>query len=175
MIKFLKNTSYVFLIIIGLGVAFLVVDANSNKLAIDTAFLECTLQEINSDKWNENEEVIVAMKTITPLKVMGRLRNDWIDDKVLLNWVADAGMAEDGLETTRTLNKTIHNYTGLSFDGIVQRTFDRDSLIYTKEIMDTSFNEVEVREIRKCAIIDKSVFEAERKKSAAVTKAKQKI
>jgi hypothetical protein len=41
--------------------------------------------------------------------------------------------------------------------------------------MDTSFNEVEVREIRKCAIIDKSVFEAERKKSAAVTKAKQKI
>ena len=108
-------------------------------------------------------------------KIVGRLRDDWIQDKVLLNWVADRGNSEDGIETTHRLNVSTNTYSGYSYSDKIKRTFDRDTLLYTWERKDTSYGQVEYWLTRKCVKVPKNIFEKLRKKSAEATKAKQKI
>jgi hypothetical protein len=138
------------------------VESNSEKFATDMVYLECTIDEISKEE--------LAFRNMT----YGRLRDDWINDKVLLNWVAIAGRAENGLSGTIKLNVSTTRYFGYDYSDKAQRTFDRDTLKYSR-VVESSTGETERWHTRQCEIIEKRVFEAERKKSAAATKAKQKI
>jgi len=173
MIKFLKRTFYVILGIIALGGVWLYVDSSSEKFAKDIAYLECTPHELGTGSLTEKQGKQFA-KSSRP-KIVGRLRDDWIKDKVLLNWVTEGGTSEDGLETTHKLNVSTNNYSGYSYSDEVQRTFNRDTLRYTWEKKKTSFGQAEYWLTRKCVKVQKNVFENLRKKSAEATKAKQKI
>ena len=62
-----------------------------------------------------------------------------------------------------------------SYKGKIQRTFDRDTLLYTAEGKQHSVSEIDFRLTRTCKLIEKKVFENQRKKSAKATKAKQTI
>ena len=173
MIKFLKRTFYVILGLIALGGAWLYVDLSSEKFAKDIAYLECTNHELGTGSLTEKQGKQFT-KSRRP-KIVGRLRDDWIKDKVLLNWVTEGGTSEDGLETTKKLNVSTNNYSGYSYSDKVKRTFNRDTLLYTYEAQDTSFGPVKYWLTRKCVKVPKNVFEKLRKKSADATKAKQKI
>jgi|TARA_B110000977_G_C11046785_1_gene480834 hypothetical protein len=162
MVKFFKRTLYVIFGLIALGVTWTYAELNSEKFATDMVYLECTLNEISK------EELAYGNMPY------GRLRDDWINDKVLLNWVASAGRAENGLSKTIKLNVSTTQYSGYDYSDKAQRTFDRDTLKY-RRVVKSSAGETERWHTRKCIIIEKRVFEAERKKSAAATKAKQKI
>jgi hypothetical protein len=171
--RFLKRTLYVILVLIAAGIAFAVAVSNSDKLATNLAYLECTLDEQGLDKLSpEGASQVVKL---TRSKIAGRLRNDWIDGKVLLNWVAKAGTTENGLDPTQELTISTNSYTGWSYSDQAQRTFNRDTLLYRMEAKETYIGEVKYWTTRKCVIIDKKVFEMLRKKSAEATKAKQKI
>ena len=164
MLKFFKRTLYVILGLIALGAAWLYVESNSEKFATDMVYLECTISEFSDGKRRYSGKVI-----------HGRLRDDWINDKVLLNWVAGVGEAENGLQSTIKLKVSTNYYYGYDYSDNVQRSFDRDTLKYVWESKKSSAGEIEYWHSRQCEIIEKRVFEAERKKSAAATKAKQKI
>ena len=165
MVKFFKRTLYVILGLIALGAAWLYVESNSEKFATDMVYLACSIDEISEGGRRDR-----------PKMAYGRLRDDWINDKVFLNWVARAGTAEDGLESTKKLYVSTNYYSGYDYSGKIKRTLNRDTLEYLFEMKkDSSVGETEWWETRKCVIIEKRVFEAERKKSAAATKAKQKI
>ena len=175
--KFLKRTFYAILSLIALGATYLFVVSNSEKFATDIAYLECALDQVGSDKRDNN--FLDAVRKHHRKSIVGRLREDWIENKVLLTWVADVGDSEKGLESQVKLNISTNTYSGFSYDGSftfgTQRTFDRNTLLYTYERKPTSTAEVDFWLTRKCVIVDKSVFEKKRKKSAAATKAKQKI
>ncbi|MDA8830405.1 hypothetical protein OAO82_01550 [bacterium] len=173
MIKFLKRTFYVILGLIALGGAWLYVYLNSDQFAKDIAYLECTMHELGTGSLTEKQGKQFA-NSRRP-KIVGRLRDDWIQDKVLLNWVADRGTSEDGMEPTHKLNVSTNTYSGYSYSDKIKRTFDRDTLLYTYEMQDTSYGQVEYWLTRKCVKVPKNIFEKLRKKSAEATKAKQKI
>ena len=94
----------------------------------------------------------------------------------MLNWIAEDGTSENGLETTQPLAISVSNYSGFDYLNSVRRTIDRESLIYrlTKEASSID-KTIEYYVERQCRIIDKEIFDAKRLKSAEATKAKQKI
>jgi len=173
MIKFLKRTFYVILGLIALGGAWLYVYLNSDQFAKDIAYLECTMHELDTGSLTEKRGKLFANSMRS--NIVGRLRDDWIQDKVLLNWVAVPGESEDGLDTTHRLNVSTNTYSGYSYSHKINRTFDRDTLLYTWESKDTSYGQAEYWLTRKCVKVPKNIFEKLRKKSAEATKAKQKI
>jgi len=175
--KLLKRTFYATLGLIALGATYLFVISNSEKFATDIAYLECALDQVGSDKHDNN--FLDLVRNHHPKYIVGRLREDWIENKVLLTWVADVGDSENGLDSKVKLNISTNTYSGFSYDGSftfgTQRTFDRNTLLYTNERKPTSTAEVDHWLTRKCVIVDKSIYEEKRKKSAAATKAKQTI
>ena len=112
MIKFLKRIFYVILGLIALGGAWLYVYSNSDKFAKDIAYLEYTRHELDTGSLTEKQGKQFA-NSQSP-KIVGRLRDDWIQHNVLLNWVADRGNSEDGIETTHRFNVSINTYSGYS-------------------------------------------------------------
>ena len=221
MIRRLKRVLYLFLGLSTLGIITFItlelMQQNSHKFATNIAFLECTLQEVSSDK--HEQDFLDAVKADVPLKTFARLNKDWIKGgSILLNWVAQVGLSEDGLKRTQTLEENINNYSGSL--GVDEHSFNRGTLLYTrvfanqkkhsnsspdifnpfgnpfidqsdadcpggrcsiadkyiKKINDSSRKLKNGYSItRQCKIVDESVFETERKKSADATKAKQKI
>ena len=173
MIKFLKRTLYVILSLVALGLSWLFVYLNSDKFAKNIAYLECTMHELGLGLLStEQANQFAKSKRI---KKVGRLRDDGIKDKVLLNWIADGGSSEDGLETTHKLDVSANSYSGHSYSDNIQRTFNRDTLLYKWESKDTTSAHFGYWFTRKCVKVPKNVFQKLRKKSADVTKAKQKI
>ena len=182
MVKFLKRTLYVILAFIALSATSLYMYSNSDKFAKDIVYLECILDGVGSDTREKGS--LDALRNTKKGILIGKLRKDWIKDKVLLNWVADEGTTEHGLEGTQKLGVGIRTYSGYITSSLVSRSFDRNTLVYTWKRMlrdrGNIFDEFDLEEVdywitRKCVIVDESVFETERKKSAAATKAKQKI
>jgi len=196
MIKRLKRTFYLILGLLALGATWLYANSNSHKFATDVAYLECTLQEVSSDQ--RDKDFLDAVKKDAPIKIFARLRKDWIGGgAILLNWAADVGLSEDGLERTQTLIESINNYSG-SLGKYDTQAFNRGTLLYTRvqndalpvdqtkeacvsdildpfKCMNVKEYEEAYRITRHCKIVDESIFGKERKKSAAATKAKQKI
>ena len=171
--KFLKRTFYVILGLIALGGAWLYVYSNSDQFAKDIAYLECSLRDVGSD--TKDKRFLDEVRAAYSDNVVGRLANDWIKEKVLLNWIADEGETEDGLVSTIKLNESTSSYAGYSFSADIQRTFNRNTLLYTWEKKESYNGTVIFWMTRQCVIIDKRIFEAQRKKSADATKANQKI
>jgi len=128
---------------------------------------------INVSLSAEEAKMFMDVDKKRPKKVMGRLRDDWAKNKVLLNWVSFGGTNESGLGDTLYLDVSPTLYSGYISNS--QRTFNRDTLEYLREVKQSSEGDAIYWHTRKCVIIEKRVFEAERKKSAAATKAKQKI
>ena len=94
---------------------------------------------------------------------------------MLLDWVADAGEEEDGLSPTHTLSIEVDKYSGWNYEYKVQRNLDRATLIYTWQKKASMSSDVIFWKTRQCELIDKTTFEAQRKKSADATTAQQKI
>ena len=173
MIKFLKRTFYVILGLIALGGAWLYVYSNSDKFAKDIAYLECSLRDVGSDA--KDKRFLDEVRTAYSDNAVGRLANDWIKGKVLLNWIADEGETEDGLASTIKLSTSTSSYAGYSYSTDIRRTFNRNTLLYTWQKKEGYNGKVIFWMTRQCVIIDKRIFEANRKKSADATKANQKI
>ncbi|MDA9939748.1 hypothetical protein N9C37_04690 [Planktomarina temperata] len=173
MIKFLKRTFYVILGLIALGSAWLYVYSNSGKFATDIAYLECSLRDVGSDA--KDKRFLDNVRTAYSDNAVGRLANDWIKGKVLLNWIADEGETEDGLSSTIKLSTSTSSYAGYSYSTDIRRTFNRNTLLYTWQKKEGYNGKVIFWMTRQCVIIDKRIFEAKRKKSADATKANQKI
>ena len=175
MIKLLKIILYVILGIIVLAIVAAAVTTNSQKFAKDIAYLECTPSRWQNFRLSEKEDKKLRKSIEERSIIVGRLRKDWIQSRILLDWVAELGTTENGLETTYKLSINTNNYTGYSYKGKIQRTFDRDTLLYTAEGKQHSVSEIDFRLTRTCKLIEKKVFENQRKKSAKATKAKQTI
>ena len=122
----------------------------------------------------DQAEQKLRMKTQRRVLV-GRLRKDWINDVVLLNWVARKGKTETGLEETQRLQIKTDKYSGFNYTRKVARSFDRDTLVYTLERRNFSTDPASFWLKRRCSIITSRTFESLRKKSEDATKAKQKI
>lgn len=171
--KFLMRTLYVLLGLITLAGTGLYVVLNSEKFATDIAYLKCSLDRVGPDELSDELwEIYGGDKYKDSLL---RLREDWISDEVLLDFVAGDGKSENGLVATKRLSISTKTYSGYDYTDEAQRTFNRETLLYTTEVKNTSKPELAYWITRKCVIVHKSVFEDKRKKSAAATKAKQKI
>ena len=134
MIKFLKRTFYVILGLIALGSAWLYVYSNSGKFATDIAYLECSLRDVGSDA--KDKRFLDNVRTAYSDNAVGRLANDWIKGKVLLNWIADEGETEDGLQSTVKLKTSTNSYAGYTYSTDIMRTFNRNTLLYSYEKKD---------------------------------------
>ena len=99
--KFIKRAVLLILLLVALGVAALVVQSNSEKLARDMVFLRCE-EPFSFGGTADQAEQKLRMKTQRRV-IVGRLRKDWINDVVLLNWVASKGKTETGLQETQRL------------------------------------------------------------------------
>lgn len=170
--KFVRRTLYVILAVVVILVAYVLTISNGSKLALNMAYLKCTTLEAGGDFASTKDERAFRLRSPTSI---GRLQKDWVNDRVLLNWVADAGEEEDGLQPTVSLSIEVDEYSGWRHDDNVQRTFDRATLIYTWQNKASRSSDVIYWKTRQCELIDKGTFEAERKKSADATTAQQKI
>ena len=167
--KYVRRTLYVILAVVVLFVAYVFTISNGSTLALNMAYLRCTTFETGGDFASTKDERAFRLRLPT---IIGRLQKDWVNNKVLLDWVADAGEEEDGLSPTRILSIEVDKYSsGWDSEYNVQRSFDRATLIYT----DSMFSDVIAWKKRQCELIDRTTFEAQRKKSADATTAQQKI
>tara|TARA_R110002153_G_scaffold74777_2_gene193930 strand:- start:250 stop:765 length:516 start_codon:yes stop_codon:yes gene_type:complete len=170
--KYVRRTLYVILAVVVLFVAYVFTISNGSTLALNMAYLRCTTLETGWDFASTKDERSFHLQRPT---IIGRLQKDWVNNKVLLNWVAAAGEEEDGLSPTRSLSIKVDKYSGWNYEDKVQRNLDRATLIYTWENKDSMSSDVIVWKTRQCELIDKTTFEAQRKKSADATTAQQKI
>lgn len=170
---FIKRAFLLICLLIFTGIGYLIALENSEKFAVDMAFLECPRSEIGG---SSDQRLLDAVERVQQPILFGRLKKDYLQGKVLLNWIAEDGTSENGLETTQPLAISVSNYSGFDYLNSVRRTIDRESLIYrlTKEASSID-KTIEYYVERQCKIIDKGVFDAKRLKSAEATKAKQKI
>lgn len=170
--KFIKWALLSLLGLILLGIGALIIDVNSEKLSSDMVFLKCGLP--NNYGGTADKTSIEAFMKNQRTELIGRLRKDWIKGKVLLNWVSTSGETESGLGSTKKLSISTDRYSGYSYFEDTQRTFNRETLVYTLE--QKKYNEeAQVWLQRNCTKTTKAIFERVRKKSADATKAKQKI
>ena len=171
--KYVRRALYVILAVVVLFVAYMFTIRNGSTLALNMAYLRCTTLETGGNFASTKVERDFRLKTPT---IIGRLQKDWVNNKVLLNWVAVAGEEEDGLDPTHSLSIEVDKYSGWNYVERVQRNLDRATLIYTWENKDSmSSSQILAWKTRQCELIDKTTFEAQRKKSADATTAQQKI
>lgn len=167
--KFIKRTFQVIAVLTVFGIVALVGYGNSERLATDMVFLSCNTVNANAIEGSDDRILEAVLENHTRT-VVGRLRKDWIRNQVLLNWVDDHNISEDGLEETRRLNIEVDNYNGYVWSGKIRRSFNRETLLYRVEYENRGYW-VE----RQCFITEKENFEKLRMKNANETKAKQKI
>ena len=170
--KYVRRTLYVILAVVVLFVAYVFTISNGSTLALNMAYLRCTTLETGGDFASTKDERAFRLQSPT---LFGRLQKDWVNDRVLLNWVADAGEEEDGLQSTHTLSIEVDKYSGWNYGDTVQRNLDRATLIYTWENKASRSSDVIAWKTRQCELIDRTTFEEQRKKSADATTAQQKI
>ena len=157
--------------LIAFVIAWAQVQDNSELFALDMVHLRCTTTDVGGDLTPAVRDTYFKDRPIA----IGRLQEDWISDRVLLQWISDEGESEDGLQPVITLFTSADEYSGSDFEGKVQRTINRNTLVYNREIKEYSDREARVWKRRQCEIIDKSVFEEQRRKVIAATIAAQKI
>ena len=129
---FIKRAFLLIIVLIAAGIGYLIALENSEKFAVDMAFLECTRSEIGG---NSDQRVLDAVEQAQRKIIYGKLQKDHLQNRVLLTWVADQGESESGLNTSQSLRISVSNYSGFDYLMSVRRTIDRESLIYrlTKE------------------------------------------
>ena len=170
--KYVRRTLYVILAVVVLFVAYVFTISNGGMLALNMAYLKCTTLETGGEFPSTKFERAFRLRLPT---ITGRLQKDWVNDRVLLDWVADAGEEEDGLSPTFSLSIEVDKYSGWDYEYTVQRNLDRATLIYTLQKKASRSSDVIFWKTRQCELIDRTTFEAQRKKSADATTAQQKI
>ena len=192
-----RRTLYVILAVVVLFVAFVFTVSNGSMLALNMAYLRCTTLETGGDFASTKDERAFRFERPTTFgqikmggdfastkgerafrperPIFGRLKKDWVNNRVLLNWVADVGEKEDGLESTLSLSIHVDQYSSYGIFDKVQRNLDRATLIYTWKKRDSVSLDVIAWTTRQCELIDKTTFEAQRKKVADATITQRKI
>lgn len=170
--KYVKRIFVVIFALIALVIAWVQVQDNSELFASDMVHLRCTTIDVGGEF--STPAVRDAYFKDKPI-ILGRLQEDWIRDRVLLQWIADEDVSEDGLEGIKTLITSVQAYSGWDFEGKVQRTINRNTLVYYQEFKEYSSSTTKWWKKRQCEVIDKSVFEEQRRKVVAATIAAQKI
>lgn len=167
--KSVKRILWATACLIAVGVAGVVSYANSERLAYDIAHLSCVVSDANG-LTSKDARILPKVRKQQPSRNYARLRKDWLQGVVLLNWVDTRNTSERGLEPTRRLKIEVDKYTGRDWSRNVTRSFDRETLQYRVEYTDANYW-VE----QSCVLVPKTRFEDVRQKNAAETKAKQKI
>ena len=129
--KFIKRTFQVIAVLIVLSIVGLGAYANSERLATDMVYLSCTISDANGLTQDDNR-ILPTVKKTQKITNQARLRKDWIQNKVLLNWVDNHNEHENGLEPTRSLNINVGEYWGYDRNEN-KRTFNRETLRYRVE------------------------------------------
>ena len=168
--KFIKRTLQSILGLIVLIIVMALAYNYSEKFAIHKVALECRKANVIEDQLGIGDwysDVIV-----------GSLRKDYIRGKILLNWVNNGAVKENGLNDTISLKESSTVYQGVKYDTnkTIKRILDRNTLKYNMTITDKSYPSKGFTEIERfCKIIPRSLFEQKRKEMADATKKKQKI
>lgn len=170
----MKYIKRLLVVILGLALTVIVwvqVESNSELFASDMVHLKCTTTEVGGnfspaakDKYFKHNPVL-----------LGRLQKDWIKDRVILRWIGDVGESEDGLQSAAVLSTGVTQYSGWNYVTNVQRTFNRSTLVYTREQKESRDGNTKFWKQRRCETIDKVVFEKQREIVVSRTKAAQKI
>jgi len=166
--KFIKRSLQLILgliiLILGVGFAYL----NSEKFAVHKVALQCSSPTVTAKN--------IDMSDYPQRQLFGSLRKDYLNNKMLLNWVAEVDQSQNGLQQTRIMTENITYYQSTSFKGGLKtiRTINRNDLTYVKETTESS-RDINIRVLRYCTEIPRSLFEQKRKEVADATKKKQKI
>lgn len=171
----MKYIKRLLVVILGLALTVIVwvqVESNSELFASDMVHLKCTTTEVGGNFSSQAfKDEYFKLRPV----ILGRLQKDWIKDRVILRWIGDVGESEDGLEPATVLSTGVTQYSGWNYVTNVQRTFNRSTLVYTREQKESRDSDLEWWKQRQCETIDKVVFEKQREIVVSRTKAAQKI
>jgi hypothetical protein len=84
--KYVRRTLYVILAVVVLFVAYVFTISNGSTLALNMAYLRCTTLETGGDFASTKDERAFRLRRPT---LFGRLQKDWVNNRVLLDWVDD--------------------------------------------------------------------------------------
>lgn len=168
-VKVIKRVLWALVALIVIAVGIVISYANSERLAYDIAHLSCVVSDANG-LTSDDARILPKVRERYPGRSYARLQKDWLQGAVLLNWVDTRNAYEQGLQPTHRLKIEVDNYTGRDWSTNVTRSIDRETLRYRVEFTDKNYW-VESN----CVLVPKARFEDVRQKSAAETKAKQKI
>ncbi len=171
--KFIKWTLLVIVTLIVLGISALVAISYSRALAYTIVSLECKLYEADTP------QNYLRQKEIYGEISYARLNKDWIQGNIVLNWIREEADTETGLGADVILRESVAEYYGTEYDYPnkfkVYRSFNRETLVYKRDILDNTSGESVMWMTRKCKIIPNQEFNKRMKRAADATKAKQKI
>ncbi len=168
--KILKRTLQILLLLMILSVGVLLAYSYSEKLSTNVAYLECELTQTGGSISMQ------AARAAWENTSYARLRYDWINDNILLNWISDNGtVSENGLEKTIVLRIDTLSYSGYDYTQQRYRSLNRETLLYRKERRETSGSQPDWWAESECKKIDGTKFEGLRQFQENITKARQKI
>ena len=171
----MKYVKRLFIVVLALPIlvfAWVQVQDNSHLVAYDLVHLQCKTTDVGGEFSSPAEETARRRRKLV---AFARLQKDEINERVLLQFVADVSQSEDGLQPIQSLSINVDSYSGWDGGSQVQRTIDRNTLVYKLEHKEYSISAVKWWHHRQCEIIDKAVFEKRRNEVVSATKAAQKI
>jgi hypothetical protein len=174
MAKALKRIFMLFMLLIFSVAGYIIALTYSDELATDVAHLECALVKADGEYHGNVMDFDLAMRIWGPVGY-ARLRNNWIQQRIVLHWVDDQNMSEDGLEGPIYLVESTLAYSGYDYLSQRFRRFDRETLIYRSESQENSSAEASWYFERQCKTISKNLFEEKRMMHVDQTLSRQKI
>jgi hypothetical protein len=170
MAKALKRIFMAFMLLVLLAAGYIAALTYSDELATDVAYLECAL--IKADG--------VGMTFDKAFELWGpvgyaRLQKNWIEQRIVLHWVDDENLSEDGLSSPIYLHESTLQYSGYDYEDRRYRSFNRETLVYRSEAREMSGSPGLWYFERQCKTISKDLFEAKRLRHANQTLSRQKI
>jgi hypothetical protein len=174
MAKILKRIFTVFMLLVLLVAGCITVLIFSDELATDVAYLECPLIKAAGEVDGASMTFDRAISIWSPVSY-ARLRKNWIEQRIVLHWVEDENVSEDGLSKPYHLEESTLAYSSYEYSSQRFRSFSRETLIYRHEYREMPTSAATWYFERQCTTISKDIFEAKRLRHAKQTLARQKI
>jgi hypothetical protein len=173
MLKLIKWTLLTFLGLIVLVIGTWVALSYSRALAYTIVSLECKIYEADTP-----QNYLTQKEHFDEISY-ARLNKDWLQGNIVLNWLREEADTETGLGQDIILRESVAEYYGTDYDYPdkfkVYRSFNRETLVYKRDVLDNTSGDSLMWMKRKCKIIPNQEFNKRMKRAADATKAKQKI